>query len=399
MLTITGRKRYCLGLLALLAVVVIWVGSSFAVNSIFTDQAYNKPFFLTYLNTGTFSFYLVIYAVRTQWKKYRSSSRPRALTRQERSSSQNYGSIERKQEDGLVQGSDVHASSQDDMLSQWQVIKLSLAFCILWFLANWCSNASFAYTTVASGTILASTSSLFTLLIGVIFGTEKFTLIKCLAVFGSIGGVVCVSLSDLSNNSLTGSDVALTLRGDILALIGAALYGAYTVLLKRGMGDESRVDMSLFFGFVGIFNLVLLWPIFFIFHYTGVETFELPSTQLIWAMLIVNALVGTFLSDYLWLLAMLMTSPLVVTLGLSLTIPLALVGDIVGKGIQVNGLYWVGAALVLLGFLGVNGAEVVDSKKKDQQQDEEEEEEEESRRMDKMDMSSSFRSDQTYSRH
>jgi solute carrier family 35, member F5 len=62
----------------------------------------------------------------------------------------------------------------------------------------------------------------------------------------------------------------------------------------------------------------------------------------------------TFISDYLWILAMLMTSPLIVTMGLSLSIPLALLGDFVFKG-QLRGLlYWVGAGLVLAGFSIVN---------------------------------------------
>jgi solute carrier family 35 protein F5 len=50
-----------------------------------------------------------------------------------------------------------------------------------------------------------------------------------------------------------------------------------------------------------------------------------------------------------------MTSPLVVTLGLSLTIPLALLGDVVGYGRVLGVAYWVGAGLVLAGFFGVNG--------------------------------------------
>ena len=62
----------------------------------------------------------------------------------------------------------------------------------------------------------------------------------------------------------------------------------------------------------------------------------------------------TFISDYLWILAMLMTSPLIVTMGLSLSIPLALFGDFVFKG-QLKGLlYWFGAILVLIGFTAVN---------------------------------------------
>jgi len=62
----------------------------------------------------------------------------------------------------------------------------------------------------------------------------------------------------------------------------------------------------------------------------------------------------TFISDYLWILAMLMTSPLIVTMGLSLSIPLALLGDFLFKG-QLKGLfYWFGAILVLSGFSIVN---------------------------------------------
>lgn len=51
---------------------------------------------------------------------------------------------------------------------------------------------------------------------------------------------------------------------------------------------------------------------------------------------------------------MLLTTPLVVTVGLSLTIPLSLVGQIILQGQYASGLYWVGAAIVFLSFLIVN---------------------------------------------
>ncbi|KAJ1939999.1 hypothetical protein EC988_007161, partial [Linderina pennispora] len=52
-------SRRIVGLLLLLCVVFIWVGSSFLVSNLFGEQDFNHPFFITYLNTGTFSFYLV----------------------------------------------------------------------------------------------------------------------------------------------------------------------------------------------------------------------------------------------------------------------------------------------------------------------------------------------------
>lgn len=51
---------------------------------------------------------------------------------------------------------------------------------------------------------------------------------------------------------------------------------------------------------------------------------------------------------------MLLTTPLVVTVGLSLTIPLSLVGQIILQSQYASPLYWVGAAIVFLSFLVVN---------------------------------------------
>lgn len=59
----------------------------------------------------------------------------------------------------------------------------------------------------------------------------------------------------------------------------------------------------------------------------------------------------TLLSDYIYVIAMLKTTPLVVTVGLSLTIPLAVVGDyFLGKPATFQ---------VLLGAVFVTGAFIV----------------------------------------
>lgn len=51
---------------------------------------------------------------------------------------------------------------------------------------------------------------------------------------------------------------------------------------------------------------------------------------------------------------MLLTTPLVVTVGLSLNIPLSLVGQIVLQAQYASALYWVGAAIVVLSFVFIN---------------------------------------------
>ena len=60
----------------------------------------------------------------------------------------------------------------------------------------------------------------------------------------------------------------------------------------------------------------------------------------------------TFLSDYIYVIAMLKTTPLVVTVGISLTIPLAVVCDfLLGKLVTVEVV--IGALFILIGFIVV----------------------------------------------
>jgi solute carrier family 35 protein F5 len=51
---------------------------------------------------------------------------------------------------------------------------------------------------------------------------------------------------------------------------------------------------------------------------------------------------------------MLLTTPLVVTVGLSLTIPLSLIGEMVAYSQYSSAVYWVGAAVVFASFLFIN---------------------------------------------
>lgn len=65
------------------------------------------------------------------------------------------------------------------------------------------------------------------------------------------------------------------------------------MVMKKRVQNEDRVNMPLFFGLVGLFNLILLWPGFIILHFTGVETFELPTTGKIWTIIIVSIRSGS----------------------------------------------------------------------------------------------------------
>ena len=122
---------------------------------------------------------------------------------------------------------------------------------------------------------------------------EIFSLRKLIGVIASLVGIIMISRVDLSGTTdknrgsfphKTTGQLAL---GDAEAFFSAVIYGTYTVILKKRIGNEGRINMPLFFGLVGLFNVILLWPGFIILHLIGEETFELPPTGRIWAVVIV----------------------------------------------------------------------------------------------------------------
>lgn len=97
-----------------------------------------------------------------------------------------------------------------------------------------------------------------------------------------------------SNNSVGLRNDAKPLLGDALALFSAIFYALYVNVLKLRIGSEDRIDMQLFFGFVGLANTVAGWPFIIVLHYFGLESFELPQSKRQIAAVIVNVSVMDF---------------------------------------------------------------------------------------------------------
>lgn len=414
-----GIARHTLGLLLLLLVVVLWTTCNFLGSSIFADNTYAKPFFLTYLNTSTFMLAMIPSVMRSSfdlWRKGLWHDRMDEVKRKYRRGgwravTKDPGvGIDPKTSNGVSKDADEedneHSDEGEGLLSPSTIterqptgllsnpkrthlallptIKLAFFFCLLWFAANYFALACLQFTTVASTTILTSTSSIWTLILGAITRTEKFTWRKLLGVLASLFGIALISKLDMGGSAASptsDSDSEVTaaalltravsdfpnkppselLLGDALALLSAVIYGFYTVMLARTTQSALplELNMPLFFGFVGTWNFVLLMPLFPLLHYTGIEPFQMPPTSRIWWILILNS-VSALASDICWAYAMVLTSPLVVTVGLSLTIPLSLVGEMVIQGRYEGWLYWVGAGVVVGSFVFVDREERVD---------------------------------------
>jgi solute carrier family 35 protein F5 len=111
---------------------------------------------------------------------------------------------------------------------------------------------------------------------------EGFTARKLMGVLASLVGVILISTVDLSGSSdenrgsFPHKSMTQIAIGDAMAFVSAIIYGLYVTVMKRRVGNEDRVYMPLFFGLVGVYNLALLWPLFFIMHFTNIEPVSRP---------------------------------------------------------------------------------------------------------------------------
>ena len=139
---------------------------------------------------------------------------------------------------------------------------------------------------------------------------------------GGAGGPTAPEPEEASNRAL----------GNLVIGVGSVLYGFYEVLYKKlacppeGCSPGRGMIFANTFGsLIGLFTLTVLWIPIPILHYTGIETFELPTGEAAWMLLISVMANATFSGSFLVLISL--TSPVLSSVAALLTIFLVAVVD------------------------------------------------------------------------
>eukprot|EP00913_Durusdinium_trenchii_P019874 g18681.t2 len=288
---------------------LLWTFATVLKQLIFSDLNYNEPLVLTYVCNACYAVHFPLHGLLRMTKVVS----PIPWRRAEAEGSVKNGEVREAMRGGLI-------------------------IAPLWFAAQWTYSAGVASTSVTASTVISTTSVVWTLLASILFLKEKVTVVKVL-------GIICCMAGNAA--TLLGSDKPDQkgqFSGDLLCIVAAMLYAAYTTVLSRIVQPD--FSMAILFGVIGVAILVIGAPLVFSLKQEALRR----MTPEIFGLLIFNGIFDNVLSQFCWAKAVQWTSPTTATVGLSLTIPLSILADLVRQK-HLTPWTYLAALLVLSGFL------------------------------------------------
>lgn len=287
---------------------ILWVGSSTAVQAVSEkDPDFRQPIFVSFFNAGMGS--VLLLPKFWSWRGRKASS-----------------------------SSEMVAACQVELRP---TARLTGTIGMLALMSQCIFNASLLHTSVATNTVISSSSSVFTFVLSLLILRSPFSVLS----FGaaSLSFLGCMIVAREVPKDLRAEAIHNTSAGNVEALTAAALFSLTSVSLQRLAARD--FDTSAYMGLNGICALMLAPLVLFLADRAGMEDFRLPSLRIL-LVLILNALLGCVFANYLYTCALLRLSPLLANAGLSLSIPVSALVDQVFLGEHRFSAVWgMGAAL------------------------------------------------------
>lgn len=217
---------------------------------------------------------------------------------------------------------------------------------------------------------------------------EKLRWDKSLAVLLAIGGVLMIAYGDAPKGAPAlpvpvppsdtaalgapalgfdpekvgadkGTEAENRLLGNLIIGVGSVLYGLYEVLYKRlacppsHTGHTTTAKNGMIFAtlvgsLIGLFTMTVLWIPLPLLHWSGLETFELPTGKAAHLLLISVGANVVFSGSFLVLISL--TSPVLSSVAALLTIFLVAFTDWIWTGKPIGSAALIGGLIIVVAF-------------------------------------------------
>ncbi|WKX91959.1 hypothetical protein Q1695_010193 [Nippostrongylus brasiliensis] len=368
----TSRDRVCftartLGIVLLLLVNVLWVLSSELTRFIFIDEDFKRPFFTAYVKTCMLTVYMVRFLVFE--KPQQSMEGFETMTSDSENDADRVESSTRSvrfaehREIRRMPADEADDARQARLPYSPPIFDCNISFNIpshikytvfffapMWLVCSFSYQTALMFTSVSALNLISSSASLFVLVFSICFPSSEssFTLVKAFLVAVNLGGVFVVS------------QFTTSLRGALFAQLSAVAYALYITLYTRYQERNGEISINLMFGTIGVLAVFIGTPLLYVFDILNVEELHpLPNTEQI-GSIVLSAVFGTLLGDYLWLTAAGLTDALSASLAMTLAIPFSFMADAVIRGQPPSGVQLLAAIPITASFIG---AAVVDHRK------------------------------------
>lgn len=309
-----NTKKLAMGLLIVIGISLSWAGTAQFAKSTF-DESFNAPYFFIWFSTAwmivCFPFYAISVHVFGSEKLSFSDIYSDCITV--------YG------EHGLTP------------LSFFTKCGL---FCVIWIVTNYMYLYALSLIMPTDVAALFSSNAAFVYILSWVILHEKFVSIRILAVVMAITGIVLMMYSDGFGGA--------TFQGISLA-VGSALGSAiYQVCFKKIVGSARFGQVAIFLSLLGVFNILLMWPLMLAFYLTGAETYD--WFNLPWMYLCGSSVLG-LVFNFLVNFGIALTYPLFIAVGIVLGIPVNAVADVLWRDAIFSGMKIAASVLICLAFL------------------------------------------------